>query len=204
MGLDIKGHRFGRLTAVSPSGEIANNTPLWRCACDCGNEAVIRKTELPRTKSCGKCRAAPADIAPTDAAWAAGIFDGEGCVIIQRRKLTNNKTPWYYLRTTVSNTHLPTLETLMRAFRGSISRAKKRTGHLQCWAWQLSNKQAESFLRTIEQYAVTKRRQIEIALDFRAIPRRGKYRGATDADVAKAIWCKQELAKLKGGQGKRR
>lgn len=56
---DLTGQRFGRLiviersgTHVSPNG---HTTPLWRCKCDCGNEAIVKSCNLYQhiTLSCG-------------------------------------------------------------------------------------------------------------------------------------------------------
>ena len=47
---DLTGHRFGRLTVISPAGD-----GYWRCLCNCGKECVTYKENLTRgnTKSCG-------------------------------------------------------------------------------------------------------------------------------------------------------
>lgn len=54
--IDIVGHRYGRLVALSPAGKIGA-VSAWRCRCDCGNETVVRMTGLRSggTQSCG-CR----------------------------------------------------------------------------------------------------------------------------------------------------
>ena len=61
--LDLTGQRFGMLTVVEYAGKaMAKNlkygTALWRCACDCGGEAVVRSSNLRRgiTASCGCLR----------------------------------------------------------------------------------------------------------------------------------------------------
>lgn len=44
------GQRFGQITVVAPVTKCR-----WLCRCDCGQEREIKRTHLPRTKSCG-CR----------------------------------------------------------------------------------------------------------------------------------------------------
>lgn len=54
--IDISGKKFGRLLAVEYFGNFGKeNRPYWRCICDCGNEAIVKKSFLMRglTKSCG-------------------------------------------------------------------------------------------------------------------------------------------------------
>lgn len=52
--VSLVGCRFGRLTVIDRSDDVGRN-PAWRCACDCGNETIVRSTELKNgsTKSCG-------------------------------------------------------------------------------------------------------------------------------------------------------
>jgi len=43
---DLTGQKFGRLTVIEDAGRSKNNTVLWRCKCDCGNEKIILSTSL--------------------------------------------------------------------------------------------------------------------------------------------------------------
>lgn len=54
---DITGERFGRLIAVDRIGYI-NGKSQWRCKCDCGNEKILRLSDLTsgKIKSCGCLR----------------------------------------------------------------------------------------------------------------------------------------------------
>lgn len=53
--IDITGHRFGKLVALSVAGSNANHATKWLCRCDCGNESVVLSDNLRRghTTSCG-------------------------------------------------------------------------------------------------------------------------------------------------------
>ena len=53
--LDLTGQRFGRLTALEPTGERRRTSVLWRCRCDCGKEVECETEDLTRGKvrSCG-------------------------------------------------------------------------------------------------------------------------------------------------------
>lgn len=53
---DIAGRRFGRMTALRPSGErSARGGVMWLCRCDCGSEACVEAARLTsgNRKSCG-------------------------------------------------------------------------------------------------------------------------------------------------------
>lgn len=52
---NISGQRFGRLTAIEPTDKTTSSGVIWRCRCDCGNEAFVSASSLRKgnTKSCG-------------------------------------------------------------------------------------------------------------------------------------------------------
>ena len=52
--LDLTGHRFGRLVAVSWAGYEKKST-TWLCRCDCGESKFVKLTHLRNgnTRSCG-------------------------------------------------------------------------------------------------------------------------------------------------------
>ena len=58
----IVGKRFGNLTVLSYDHTDTGYQSYWLCRCDCGNETVVRLSNLKSgsTKSCGcgrhKCR----------------------------------------------------------------------------------------------------------------------------------------------------
>ena len=53
--IDLTGQRFGRLKVISKDDAKATNSTMWKCLCDCGNEAIVSSNSLRsgHTKSCG-------------------------------------------------------------------------------------------------------------------------------------------------------
>lgn len=53
--LNLKGKKFGKLTALNPIGLDQNGQVKWRCKCDCGasHMATASRLNKGRTKSCG-------------------------------------------------------------------------------------------------------------------------------------------------------
>lgn len=54
--MDITGRRYGKLTALCPTGrKNATGSMIWKCRCDCGNETEVAVAELNNgnCKSCG-------------------------------------------------------------------------------------------------------------------------------------------------------
>lgn len=93
--------------------------------------------------------------------WAAGFFDGEGSVSINRR---NSRTPQHDLSVQVSQKQRPPLDELYIQHGGTIGQTKTPAG---CWRWRLAGRKAEEFLIRIRPYVLVKRDVIDIAIDFR-------------------------------------
>lgn len=51
----ISGSKYGKLTALSPTGKKQHSKEIWLCQCDCGNvcEALATNLVSGNTKSCG-------------------------------------------------------------------------------------------------------------------------------------------------------
>ncbi len=104
-------------------------------------------------------------------AWAAGFFDGEGCVMIE---LSKEKGCRHGVRTslhtTVTQTSLPCLQLFLEAFGGRIITSESRTPQGRRWAvqhrWVTRNEEAAEFLQKVKPYLVVKKEQAEIALTY--------------------------------------
>ena len=55
--IDLTGQQFGNLRVLREEG-VRNRQLTWLCKCDCGNEVIVRGSQLRgnRTKSCGCLR----------------------------------------------------------------------------------------------------------------------------------------------------
>lgn len=51
--IDLTGQKFGRLTVLKRTDKKKFGTYLYLCKCDCGNESLVNRRDLKRTKSCG-------------------------------------------------------------------------------------------------------------------------------------------------------
>ncbi|MCB7318609.1 hypothetical protein [Lacrimispora sp. 210928-DFI.3.58] len=53
--IDLRGHRYGRLTVLGPASEHDGRMNQWECLCDCGNHVVCSRDNLRsgNTQSCG-------------------------------------------------------------------------------------------------------------------------------------------------------
>lgn len=121
----------------------------------------------------------------TDLAYFAGLFDGEGCISIDK----DYKGKVYLtLSCRVAMTNLWVLQALKFAFGGSVRSVKKQKNHWkQAWIWRVSAQLALSFLEQILPYLKLKKPEAEIAIKFaRAkMGRQGKRR-LSDEQIAVA------------------
>lgn len=112
----------------------------------------------------------------TNAAYAAGLFDGEGCVLVvkERRPKTSN---WYYrLVVTIAMSHKPTIEWLATTFNLGVvcPRQPRQIGYKKQFHFQCKANKAAKFLRIVRPYLITKAAEVDIALDFHTAHQKAK------------------------------
>lgn len=106
-------------------------------------------------------------------AWAAGFFDGEGCVFVGPR--SNGK--FHSLFTTVTQQDPTALHLLKQRFGGNVTpdrtatsnNYERKRGAVLVWRWKASSVEAHNFLKAIEPYCVVKAEQVRIAIEFPAV-----------------------------------
>jgi hypothetical protein len=130
-------------------------------------------------------------------AWAAGFFDGEGCIIL--RKQVNKRLGWcsYVLSISVSNTDLRSLQKLEELFGSSVHRRAPMVRRKPIWDWRLDALKGERCLRLLLPWLVVKHEQAELALLSRKYisRRRGAWKSQKDLDNLE--WLKRRLSDLK-------
>lgn len=108
---------------------------------------------------------------PTFLAWAAGFFDGEGCVLVEMSKSPRSKGGHRFrLHATVTQTSLPCLHKYMEEFGGKIVTNEFTTPNGRRWSvqyrWSVRDAQAIEFLAAIQPYSIVKYDEITVALDY--------------------------------------
>jgi len=119
--------------------------------------------------------------------WAAGFFDGEGCVLVARCKNNGNRGGWnYYLQVSIAQQDRRPLELINSKFGGSIrlNRSKatyeKKKNHIYTWSLVLTGESAFAFLKAVQPYCVVKSEQATEALRW-PINEGKKYKGSWNA-----------------------
>lgn len=121
-----------------------------RCA------VMTRNTKLPEIRT----------LASHEAAYVAGLFDGEGSIIEYRRNEVYTTKPT--LRVQVSNTYLPVLTYIRKITEtGSIIEQTRREAnpkHSDCYFWQCYAENAVKFLQMIHPWPIIKKDRAEEAI----------------------------------------
>ena len=147
-------------------------------------------------------------IAQTTLAYAAGLMDGEGSIVIDYTHSAIG-SPSHSLRITICSTSRLLIDWLLETFQGSASndtRSSVQRGRRPCWSWRLSADRARSFLQDVNPYLVEKRRQASLAIEFQRRKKRSRTSRPLPYEVVKEReWYRQEISKCNlNGQAHRR
>ena len=117
-----------------------------------------------------------ATLSNINAAYIAGIIDGEGTITLTSKHKNGNRQ----LAITISNTEMPLLEFIFETIEaGKITNKKVyKDNHTPSMTYAISNRQALDLLSQITPYLKTyKKQRAELILkDYvRVTPRNGKY-----------------------------
>lgn len=103
-------------------------------------------------------------------AYTAGLFDGEGCVLLNKQSpRKNGKTTPYYLKISIRSTYKPVIEWLRETYGGSIGASKPyKVTHKPSWEWLLYSNDALRFLQSVRPYLKIKLDEAIIGIEFQA------------------------------------
>ena len=126
---------------------------------------------------------------PSDIAYIAGLFDGEGSVYE-----VNGNAP--HAAISVTNKHMPTLLTLQELLGGHVY-AAGWSG--DCWVWRLANKgMVVVVLQLLLPCLVIKHSQAALAIQLNKLPAVRNLHGKEYADAEDLRgWCLSKLKELK-------
>ena len=142
-----------------------------------------------------------------DAAWTAGIIDGEGSIFVMKQKRDDRERDTnYILRVSVQSVDKIMSTELQRMWPDGAQFSVQRNGN-ENWSdtlkWQLSGKRAARFLKEILPYLRVKKEQAETAILFQETTKKHwKHMTETDykAQVELCQKLKQQKADLKIGK----
>lgn len=141
---------------------------------------------------------------PIEAAYAAGFFDGEGCIFIQKPNRGRLVPTLWIAATQVATEPLMWLQV---RWGGSV-RARRVRNRPTSWRpvseWYVHGKNAQKFLSDILPFLTVKREQAELALEFQSIPIREGYKDSRMARLQRKCEIADEMRRLNHRHNHRR
>ena len=108
----------------------------------------------------------------TDLAWAAGIFDGEGCLRIYRSRHGNSRRWSYGADLRVRMTGAVVIHRLREIFGvGAIRSIDRTQNHLLIWEWRVGARDVLKVLPFVRPYLVLKAREADLLIEMANRPR---------------------------------
>ena len=147
----------------------------------------------------------------TRVTWAAGFFDGEGCIGITR-DVRPASTRWrggsvrHRLRLEVDQIDMAPLLILKELFGGALrARGARAESCNPIYEWKAHEALAETALREMLPCLVVKQRQAELALEFRELvgrqaPKRYNHRGLAASELRERDAIRDAISTLNGGK----
>lgn len=106
-----------------------------------------------------------------DPNYVAGLFDGEGCVRVN--KLRRSYGEYFNIEVSIANSFLPILEEIKKEFGGRIN---KHSGtNFPVYKWSASGSEALKFFSEITPYSKIKHEQLIVANEFTIRCQTNKY-----------------------------
>lgn len=183
---NIRGHKFGRLTAIEHAGR-RNTMSMWRCMCDCGTDTIVSSANLQGggVKSCG-CLVAKAAIMDSSAPqiadeYAAGYVDGDGSVVAVRQKRSGaarSRSDYYKVDLYATGSDVVVLASFQNTYGGAarVQRETRGTNWRDNGMWRTAINHASRILP----HLIVKHRQARLGMEL--VARLGKHHGLLSHD----------------------
>lgn len=123
-----------------------NKRGIFYCSVDCRGRGRNKHGEVPNVMS------------PTEASYLAGLIDGEGSVVMYKKKSCS-------MRLSVANTYEPVMKWMMSVVGiGAIIQQKIRKENKVCYLWQLNSVGVSAVLKQVLPYLIIKNQQARIVI----------------------------------------
>jgi hypothetical protein len=190
--ITVPGDRFGKLLvkAVAEPGRKAGGESVRRvtCVCDCGARLTVqayrlRESRRPMT-SCGCVDFEPWPIKATDAAYLAGLIDGEGCFSIARMRRPDGSVRSFTAFLSVGMTDPAVRGVAASVNLGTLQvRPQAKSGWKRCHVWRVGAVECRRLIPTLLPYLRFKKAQAEVMLKYLRLSNRPPRNRAADMDV---------------------
>lgn len=98
--------------------------------------------------------------------YAAGIFDGEGCVRITKQQRDNGRSLQYAILVSISQKDGRLMDWLYGNFGGVVYMSHKTSQDNWVYNWRADNRKGYKFLKAVYPFLIVKKQQVEVAIRF--------------------------------------
>jgi len=134
--------------------------------------------------------------------WAAGLFDGEGCIHLAKSKPSATNVTVYSIRMTVKMVHKPTIDRLHCYFKvGKVHRVKPGKNNARVlWQWLCCGKEAGAVLAQLAPFLFVKLPEAIVTLEYLRSNPNARRHPVCDypAIVKRREECYLKMRELKG------
>lgn len=139
-------------------------------------------------------------------AWAAGLFDGEGCICIERlrpRRKSGERSVKFRLRIRVNMTSLPAVRRLRSVMSsGWVNSHDRRDGGQRMHTWACDGEKAISAINKMLPFLVVKKAEARLAIKFmefqrQSVPESAGQKGASYSVLKKRQAFYEKMLSLK-------
>lgn len=144
-------------------------------ACNINRQAIHnqRKSEFKRQKKEESLQRWLPVISEQEAAWVAGLFEGEGTVTIATGGRERRYTRLVII---LASTDIEIVDFLQQRWKGNIRSYKPKTANANvAYNWSIANRRAQGFIKQIYPHIRTKRvkAKFDLALEMQSTKRQG-------------------------------
>jgi hypothetical protein len=128
-----------------------------------------------------------------DAAYIAGLFDGEGCVLISTKQRFGRAVFW--LEISITNTDKPVLDWILATVGGRMQKKPhNKKGNRDLWRWRASSREAAGVLEILLPYLRIKREQARLAIEFqKLLSAKAAFTKSSEAEIASLAEYRERL-----------
>jgi len=146
---------------------------IWRECIDCGEGRWVRLVRgAPERARCYRCcsKQHVTCATETDLAYAAGLIDGDGSVIIGKFKARSQRQSGYRLTVSVGMCDMIAPAWFHTNFGGRFNNYDRpNVKYRRVYIWNITDSKAAELLRLLLPYLKTKRVQAEVAIEYQEL-----------------------------------
>lgn len=146
-------------------------------------------------------KAPSVELSDVQAAWLAGLIDGEGCLGIWRERRKGNTSGYRYRASVqIANTNRALLDMIASVLPGTIQMkdARVKKGHKPLYQFYLYARCVGPVLERVAPFLVIKKEQARVLMRFRETTENAPVRASQDHEILDALYQQNRALNKRG------